>query len=139
MFANGRDEIGTVVGLLNALTTILAWFVRSWAERPYGSWVFYAVLVLATISATLRFNVMFISRVQPASVAAHRARVAPWVTVTEALLAVTLLAGAALLAGKHDAMAAVLVSFAIATMASLGIIEPTTTAAAGIGASGGRT
>ena len=124
-----------VVGLLNALTPVLAWFVRRWGAPPYGGWVFYTVLVLATVSATLRLNLMFVSRVHPANAAAHRARLAPWVMAAEALLAVTLLAGAALVAGPHDAMAAVLVSFAIATIASLGIIEPATTAAAGIEAS----
>jgi serine/threonine protein kinase len=123
-----------IVGFLNALTPILAWFVRAWAERPYGAWVFYAVVALATVSAALRFDLMFISRVHPAHIASHHARLARWVTPSEALLAVALLAGAALVAGPHDAMAAVLVSFAIATIASLGFIEPATTAAAGIGA-----
>jgi serine/threonine protein kinase len=120
------------VGVLNALTPILAWFVRAWAQKPYGGWVFYAILALATVSATLRFNLMFIARVHPTTISVHRARLAPWVTVAEALLALALLVAAALVAGPHDAMAAVLVSFAIATVASLGIIEPATTSAAGI-------
>jgi predicted Ser/Thr protein kinase len=126
-----------VVGTLNALTPVLAWFVRAWA-RPYGSWLFYTVLVLATISATLRFNLMFMSRVDPANIPAHRARVALWVTITELLLAIALLISAAMVAGPHDAMAAVLVSFAIATIASHAVIEPATTAAAGIDNARGR-
>jgi serine/threonine protein kinase len=120
------------VGMLNALTPVLAWFVRAWAPRPFGSVLFYCVLALATLSATLRFNLMFISRVHPSKVPAHRARLAPWIAVAEALLATALLASAAMVAGPHDAMAAVLVSFAIATVASLGIIEPATTSAAGL-------
>lgn len=128
-----------IVGVLNALTPLLAWFVRAWGERPYGSWIFYGVLALATVSATLRFNLMFIARVHPANVRGHRARLGAWVTAAEALLALALLAGAALVAGPHDALAAVLVSFAIATVASLGIIEPATTAAAGITPPGDRT
>lgn len=124
---------GTVAAL-NALTPVLAWFVRRWAP-PYGSWLFYSVLVLATVSATLRFNLMFMSRVHPANVPGHRARIGPWITVAEGLLAAALLASAAMVAGEHDAMAAVLVSFAIVTIASLGVIEPATTAAAGMGRS----
>jgi hypothetical protein len=37
-----------------------------------------------------------------------------------------------LVAGGSDALASVLVTLAVATLASLGIIEPATTAAAGI-------
>ena len=120
-----------VVGSLNALTPVLAWFVRAWAP-PYGAWVFYTVLALATISATLRFNLMFMCRVSPTSITAHRARLSPWVRVAETLLAVALLVGAALVAGPHDALAAVLVSFSIATISSLAVIEPATATAAGV-------
>jgi hypothetical protein len=89
--------------------------------------------VLATVSATLRFNLMFMSRVHPANVPGHRARIGPLITLAEGMLATALLASAAMVAGPHDAMAAVLVSFAIVTVASLGVIEPATTAAAGMG------
>jgi hypothetical protein len=43
-----------------------------------------------------------------------------------------LLIAAALVAGDYDPIAAVLVTLAIVTIASLGVIEPATTAAAGI-------
>ena len=119
-----------IVGVLNALTPVLAWFVRRWS--PYGRWVFFAVLVLATISVAVRFHLLFTARVHPADVAAERARWMRWVVPSEAMLAVTLLCAAALVAGPHDAMAAILVSFSIATVVSLGIIEPATTRAAGI-------
>jgi len=119
------------VALVNGLTPIAVWFVRQWAPR-YGVLVFFAVLALATISVTLRLNLLFTSRVHPATLAAHHARHYPWMAGAEASLAVLLLAAAALAAGPHDAMAALLVTLAIVTIASLGIIEPATTAAAGI-------
>jgi hypothetical protein len=55
--------------------------------------------------------------------------------VVEALLGVLLLTAAAFVAGAHDGLASVLVTLAVATVASLGVIEPATTAAAGIGES----
>jgi hypothetical protein len=53
--------------------------------------------------------------------------------IVEALLGVLLLAAAAFVAGAHDGLASVLVTLAVATVASLGVIEPATTAAAEIG------
>jgi len=49
-----------------------------------------------------------------------------------ATVAFSLLMAAAFVAGDHDALASVLVTLAVATVASLGVIEPATTAAAGI-------
>ena len=107
--------------------------VRSqWAVRPYGAWAFYAVLILATASVTLRLHLLFTSQVHPGMLVRQRARFFRWIAIAEGLLAAVLLASAALLASVRDEVAAVLVSLAIVTFASLGIIEPATTAAAGI-------
>ena len=81
--------------------------------------LFLAVLALATISVTLRLNLLFTSRVHPDELAAHRARLFPAIVVAEALLAIVLLAVAALIAGAHDGIAALLVTLAVATLASL--------------------
>jgi hypothetical protein len=121
------------VAIAVGLTPIPVWFVRHWADRPYGSWAFYGTLVLATASVTLRTNLLFAARVYPAKIVEHRARLYPVIAGAEALLTIILLICAALVAGPHDATAALLVSVAIVTIASLGMIEPTTTAAAGIG------
>ena len=121
------------VALVNGLTPIAGWFVRRWAEsRPYGSIAFFAMLALATISVTLRLNLLFISRVSPATLSAHRARFFTYIAAAEAVLAMVLLGSAALVAGAYDAMSAVLVTLAVVTLASLGIIEPATTTAAGL-------
>jgi len=58
---------------------------RQWIG-DYGSAVFLAVLVLATISTTLRLHLWFVSHFQPALLGALRARVLRWVVVIEALL-----------------------------------------------------
>ena len=100
--------------------------------RPLGSIAFFLILALATISVTLRLNLLFISRVHPTSLAQHRARLYTYIAGAEALLALVMLACAALVAGDYDWLAAVLVTLAVVTVASLGIIEPATTSAAGL-------
>jgi hypothetical protein len=112
-----------------AVMPIACWFVREWA-RPIGSTVFLAALALSTASVTIRLNLLFTSHVHPSRLAAQRARVYKPLAVAEALLGLLLLGGAALVSGPHDGLAAVLVTLAVATVASLGIIEPATTAAA---------
>jgi serine/threonine protein kinase len=120
------------VAIVNGLTPVAGWFVRRWVERPYGAIAFFLILALATISVTLRLNLLFISRVHPASLARHRARFYTYIAGTEAVLAMVLLGSAALVAGDYDGMAAALVTLAVVTIASLGIIEPATTSAAAI-------
>jgi hypothetical protein len=127
------------IAIVIGSTPIAVWFVRRWAQRPYGLLAFFAVLALATTSVTLRLNLLFTSRVYPAILARHRRRHYPWMAAAEAILALLLLGCAALVAGPHDAVAAVLVALAIVTIASLGIIEPVTTAAAGVEETGSDT
>jgi hypothetical protein len=110
---------------------VACWFLRQW-DRAIGSKVFLLVLALSTVSVTIRLNLLFTSRVHPAHLPSQRARVYTPMAAAEALLGVILLASAALVAGPHDGLAAVLVTLAVATVASLGIIEPATTAAAGL-------
>lgn len=119
---------GTVAAL-NASIPIAAWAIRDWA-RPYGSAIFLLTLGLATVSVTLRLNLWFTSRIHPDMLIAHRRRLFPAVAVADALLAVTLLAGAARIAGTHDELAALLLSLAVVTLASLTLIEPATSRAA---------
>src|SRR4029453_17662201 len=110
---------------------IATWFVRRW-DRQKGSWLFLAVLALATISVTVRLNLVFTSRVNLPHLREQRRRVYGTMAGAEAILGVLLLVSAALVAGDNDALASVLVTLAVATMASLGVIEPATTAAARI-------
>ena len=89
-------------------------------------------MTLATISVALRLNLVFASRVHPDTLTDHRARVFPTIAVIDTLLAVSLLVTAAMIAGEHDGIAAIFVALAAVMLASLSLIEPATTAAAGL-------
>jgi hypothetical protein len=101
---------------------------RQWIGQ-YGSAVFLAVLVLATISTTLRLHMWFVSQFQPALLAALRARVLRWVVVIEALLVALFLGIGLRFSGPHDGTAAQLVVVGIFLLLSLIVIEPATTRA----------
>lgn len=94
-----------------------------------GSWVFLVVLVLATITTTLRLHLWFVSQVHPASLTALRARVLRWIVLCESLLLTALLATGIALSGPHDATAAQFVVTALFMLLSLIVIEPATTRA----------
>ena len=119
-----------VIAGVVASMPVAIWFVRRWNGN--GSWLFLAVLALATISVTIRLNLVFTSRVNLPHLRDHLRRFYRTMAAVEATLGVVLLAAAGLVAGGSDALASVLVTLAVATMASLGVIEPATTAAAGI-------
>ena len=119
------------IAALTCAMPVAAWVIRGWV-RPFGSPIFLAVLALATVSVTLRLNLVFTSRVQPATLAEQRARLRIPVTVTDAALALLLLGAATLIAGTRDELAALLVGLAVVTLASLIAIEPATTRAAGL-------
>ena len=120
-----------VIAAVIASMPVVTWFVRNW-NRPMGSPLFLAVLALATISVTIRLNLLFTSRVNFPHLREQRRRVYRAMATVEAILGVLLLVAAALVAGGSDALASVLVTLAVATVASLGVIEPATTAAARI-------
>jgi predicted Ser/Thr protein kinase len=120
-----------VAGVIASMP-VAVWFVRGW-DRTVGARLFLAVLALSTISVTIRLNLLFTSRVNFAHLGAQRSRVYRPMAAVEALLGGILLVAAALVAGAHDGLASVLVTLAVATVASLGVIEPATTASAGIG------
>ena len=122
----------TVVAILNAAVPAAMWGVRHWIGRPYGSAFFLATLMLATISVTLRLNLSFTSRIHPEMLIPHRARLFPAIAVADTLLALTLLGAAARIAGDHDEIAALFLSLGVVTLASLALIEPATTRAAGL-------
>ena len=121
-----------VIAAVIAAMPVATWFVRGW-DPILGSPLFLAVLALATISVTIRLNLLFTSRINLPHLGEHRRRVYRTMASVEALLGMLLLIGAARVAGGSDALASVLVTLAVATVASLGVIEPATTAAAGVG------
>jgi len=101
---------------------------RQWIG-PYGSAVFLAVLVLATISTTLRLHMWFVSQVHPAMLGPLRARVLRWVVVVESMLLTSLMGIGIRVAGPHDGTATQLVVVAMLLLLSLLVIEPATTRA----------
>jgi hypothetical protein len=101
---------------------------RQWIG-DYGSAVFLAVLVLATISTTLRLHLWFVSQFQPALLGALRARVLRWVVVIEALLVTFFMGIGIRFSGPHDGTAAQLVVVSVFLLLSLIVIEPATTRA----------
>jgi predicted Ser/Thr protein kinase len=123
-----------IIATVIASMPVATWFVRRWSPA-IGPRIFLGVLALATIAVTIRLNLLFTSRVNRPHLAAHRARVFRATALIEGLLGFVLLASAALVTDGHDGLAAVLVTLSVATVASLGIVEPVTTAAAGIAGS----
>ena len=123
-----------VVAVVNAAAPAVIWSVRRWIGSPNGSRLFLVALTLATISVALRLNLSFTARVHRAMLIEHRARVFPAIATVDALLAGSLFVAAVLIADAHDAVAALLVGLAAVTLASLSLIEPATTKAAGLNA-----
>jgi hypothetical protein len=87
------------------------------------------VLVLATISTTLRLHMWFVSQVHPGSLMALRARVLQWVGLCEALLIGILMGLGIMISGPADGTAAHLIVTALLLLLSLLVIEPATTRA----------
>ena len=121
-----------IVSIVNASVPASLWAARNWVGRPSGSRLFLVSLTLATISVTLRLNLFFASRVHRDTLMEHRRRIFPAIAVLDTLLAGTLLVAAAIMAGNHDDIAAIFVALAAVMLASLSLIEPATTAAAGL-------
>jgi serine/threonine protein kinase len=124
------------VAILDAATPVLIWISRQSmsdpARRSLGRWAFFIVLAAATAAVTLRLNLLFTSRVHPVALASQRSRLFRWIAIAEGIVAMMLVAVALMPGGASDAIAAALVSIAVVSIASLAIIEPGTTAAAGI-------
>jgi Protein kinase domain len=119
------------VTTIDIVTPVLAWLVRPAA----GAWrmpLFLAVLGLATAAVTLRLNLLFTARVHPAMLRRHRHQLFRWIAIAETAVAAFLLAAATAIAEARPATSAILVSLAIVMLASLALIEPATTAGAGL-------
>ena len=120
------------ISIVLAAMPAIAWTTRGAIGRPRGSWIFFAALVLATISIAARLNLVFTSRVHPDSLANQRARVFPWVGVIDVLLALLMILTAVALAGEKDGLAGLLLSLGTVILVSVAFIEPATTAHANL-------
>jgi hypothetical protein len=116
------------VSAMTIVAVIVVGFKKGLVD-PYGAEAFLAILVLATISTTLRLHMWFVSQVHPASLAPLRRRVLRWVIGCESLLLTCLMAFGVAIAGPHSAIAAELVVTALLLLISLIVIEPATTRA----------
>jgi hypothetical protein len=120
------------IAIVDGLMPVAMWTIRGWIDRPYGSILFLIALAVATASVTLRLNLYFTSRVHPSMLVEQRRRSFAAIVFGDVVLAVLLIVAASLIAGAHDALSALFLSVAIIGLASLGLIEPATTRAAGL-------
>lgn len=125
-----RFHQGVMIAV-DASTPILAWIARA-AVPGYRMQFFLAVLALATAAVTLRLNLLFTARIDPASLAPHRKRLFRWFAGAEAAIAMLLVAAGMAVAEARPVTAGVLISLAIIMLISVVLIEPATTAAARI-------
>ena len=117
-----------VAAITIAIVLQVGYRVRQWIA-PYGSPVFLVVLVLATITTTLRLHMWFVSQVHPGALIALRARVLQWVVLCESLLVGILMGLGIIISGPADGTAAHLIVTALLLLLSLLVIEPATTRA----------
>jgi serine/threonine protein kinase len=108
-----------------------AWTIRSWIA-PHGSRLFFAALILATVSVTARMNLVFTSRVHTPNLSAQRAVIFPWVVAVDAVLALLMIGAALVLLQDRDAFAGLVITLGTVILLSLAFIEPATTRAAGL-------
>jgi hypothetical protein len=120
------------MAIVLAAMCAIAWGVRPFIAAPNGSRIFFAALVLATISITGRMNLLFTSRVHRGNLGHQRGIMFPWLYIVDAGLAVLMLA-AALALDDQDALAGFIIALSTVILASVTLIEPATTRAAEIG------
>ena len=120
------------VSVVLAVLPAIAWGIRSMMDRPYGAFLFFVCVAGAAISVTIRLHLLFTAQVNPDMLRNHRARVFPALAIIDVALAGSMLAAAARLAwaGAPDEIAGFCLSLGIVIIASVTIIEPTTTRAA---------
>ncbi len=121
-----------VIAIVHATMPIAAWFTRETIGPPLGRRIFFATLILATISVTLRLNLWFSARMDADGLSEHRRRVFPYVVSGDALLIAVLLSAALFVAAAREELTAVILVVSVASLASLLVIEPATTRAAGL-------
>jgi predicted Ser/Thr protein kinase len=120
------------VAVLDASMPVFAWIARHWVGGRFGQALFFLVLALATTAVTIRLNLVFTSRVHPDQLPEHHSRLFPWIARTELVLAALLAVAAVAIADAHEGTAAMLVTIAVVTVASVMVIEPATAGGAGI-------
>jgi serine/threonine protein kinase len=117
---------------VDVVTPVLVGLGGAYLNKRVGTSVFFASLALATAAVTLRLNLLFTARVHPAILSVHRARLFRWIAASEVALGASMLGTAIAVSELQPVIAAILVSLAIVMLASLALIEPATTGAAGL-------
>jgi hypothetical protein len=124
-----------VIAIVHAAMPIAAWATRKTIGGEGGQMgrvIFFMTLALATMSVTLRLNLLFSARVDREGLPEHRARVFPTVVASDLLLILVLLSAAVFVAAAREEFAALIVVVSVASLASLILIEPATTKSAGL-------
>jgi len=121
---------GAIAILLAAMPAIV-WSIRADLGRPWGARIFLGALVLATVSITVRMNLLFTSRIHPQRLKQQRTRVAPWLGWIDGALAITAIA-VALWLSDRELVAGLLTTLGTIILASVILIEPATTSSAGL-------
>jgi serine/threonine protein kinase len=110
------------------------WVVWQWTPSGLGPPLFFAALIAALATATLRLHLWFASRYYPQEWPAQWRRARGWLGAGDALYAATLLGAGATVMPGHRVTAAILTAAAVAMLVSSTLIEPATTRAAfGVG------
>jgi serine/threonine-protein kinase len=110
---------------------------RSALMPEAGRWIRLAVLVLATAAVTIRLHLLFAARVHPESVAARRAALSGWLAASEGVMAAVIVFGVAAFGTDGvNGPGWLLVALAVASAASLLVVEPWTTTVAGLDRAG---
>jgi hypothetical protein len=122
-----------IVTMVDAAAPVLAALAGRAMTRPYGVWIFYVTLALATAAVTLRLNLFFTARVHPSMLRVHRHKLFRWIAGAELTLATVMLTTALVVNETQAIVAGILVCLAIVMVASLAVIEPATTHGAGLG------
>jgi hypothetical protein len=120
------------VTVADAFAPILVGFAVSHLPRQTGTWIFFFALALATVAVTLRLNLLFTAKVHPAALSTHWTKLIRWIVAAEAILGLLMLATGLTSNESRPILAGVLLCVAIVMMASLTLIEPATTASAGL-------
>ena len=119
-----------IAALVVCVMLVPVWLVKHWVSGRVTGTVFYAALVLATVTVALRLHLAFASSVYPAELSRERKRSRPFVVASEIAVAVLCLVAAWLLDGSHDATGIWLIAGAAGLVVALAAIEPATTRAA---------
>jgi serine/threonine protein kinase len=118
------------VSALYASMIYPAWRLRMWLSPRFAILLLFVVVACAVATTSLRMNLLFTARNNPADLASHRARTTPWTRVCDVGFALAMAVAAFGINNAHAAIAALLVGLSVAVVVASLVIEPNTTRSA---------